>query len=146
MGLAPERVSGAALVSPAGIAAGPFLRILVEIGAPTLLYRLRPTEERLTRAAMPLFTEPEAPAFGPAVRQLGAALRHLRLDADLPRRATEEELAGFGGQVAVFASEGDALFPAGLSSRGQKRSSPTSPWPSSSKAAATSPRRRRSVG
>jgi pimeloyl-ACP methyl ester carboxylesterase len=112
MGLAPERVSGAALVSPAGIAASPFLRILGEIGAPTLIYRLRPTEARLRRAAMPLFTEPEDPAFGPAVRQLGAALRHLRLDADLPRTATEEELAGFGGAVAVFASEKDALFPA----------------------------------
>jgi pimeloyl-ACP methyl ester carboxylesterase len=61
---------------------------------------------------MPLFTEPEDPAFGPAVRQLGAALRHLRLDANLPRKATEEELRGFGGPVAVFASEHDALFPA----------------------------------
>ena len=112
MGVATERVSGAALVSPAGIAASPFLRILFEIGAPTLLYRLRPTEERLRRAAMALFTEPEDPAFGPAIRQLGAALRHLRLDADLPRMATEEELAGFGGPVAVFASEEDAFFPA----------------------------------
>jgi pimeloyl-ACP methyl ester carboxylesterase len=112
MGLAPERVCRAALVSPAAIAASPFLRILVEIGAPTFLYRLRPTEEGLKRAAMILFTEPEDSAFGPAVRQLGAALSHLRLDADLPRRATEEELAGFGGPVAVFASEEDALFPA----------------------------------
>jgi pimeloyl-ACP methyl ester carboxylesterase len=113
MGLAPERVSRAALVCPAGIAAGSFLRMLVEIGGPALLYRLRPTEERLTRAAIPLFTEPEDPAFGPAVRQLGAALRHLRLDADLPRTATEEELRGFVGPVAVFAAEKDALFPAG---------------------------------
>jgi pimeloyl-ACP methyl ester carboxylesterase len=113
MGLAPERVSMAALVSPAGIAAVPFLRVLVEIGGPTLLYRLRPTEEHLARVAMALFTEPHDPAFGPAVRQLGAAIRHLRLDADAPRTATEEELAGFGGPVAVFASEEDALFPAG---------------------------------
>jgi len=112
MGVAPERVCRAALVSPAGIASGPFLRILVEIGAPMLLYRLRPTQERLLRAVRPLYTEPEDPAFSPAVRQLGAALRHLRLDADLPRMATEEELAGFGGPVAVFAAEEDALFPA----------------------------------
>ena len=35
---------------------------------------------------MALFTDPEERAFGPAVRQLGAALRHLRLDADLPGR------------------------------------------------------------
>jgi pimeloyl-ACP methyl ester carboxylesterase len=112
MGVAPERVCSAALVCPAAIAASPFLRMLIEIGPPTLLYRLRPTEERLERAAMPLFTEPCDPAFGPAVRQLGAALRYLKLDADLPRMATEEELAGFGGPVAVFASEEDALFPA----------------------------------
>jgi pimeloyl-ACP methyl ester carboxylesterase len=112
MGLAPERVSRAALVSPAGIATGPFLRILVEIGVPTLLYRLRPTEERLMRAATPLYTEPEDPVFTPAVRQLGATLRHLRLDADLPRKATEEELRGFRGPVAVFASEDDVFFPA----------------------------------
>jgi len=84
MGVAPERISGAVLVSPAGIAAGPFLRMLLEIGIPTLLYRHRPTEERLRRAAMPLFTDPEDPAFGPAIRQLGAALRHLRLDAEPP--------------------------------------------------------------
>ena len=112
MGVAPERVSKAALVCPAGIAASPFLRMLIEIGPPTLLYRLHPTEGVLRRAAMALFTEPEDPAFGPAVRQLGAALRHLTLDADLPRKATEEELSGFGGPVAVFASEEDALFPA----------------------------------
>jgi pimeloyl-ACP methyl ester carboxylesterase len=112
MGVAPERLTKAALISPAAIATSPYLSMLLVIGPPTLLYRLRPTEERLKRAAMPLFTDPEDPAFGPAIRQLGAALRHLKLDADLPRKATEDELAGFGGPVAVFASEEDALFPA----------------------------------
>ena len=112
MGLAPERVSRAALVSPAGIAAGPLSRMLLEVVTPMLLYRLRPTEERMLRAARPLLTEPENPDFGPAVRQTGAVYRHLRLDAGLPRMATEEELRDFGGPVAVFASEEDAFFPA----------------------------------
>lgn len=112
MGLAPERISRAVLVSPAGIAAGPLWRMLVGVGAPMLLYRLRPTEDYLLRAARALLTEPEDPAFGPAVRQLGAIYRHLRLDAGLPRMATEDELGGFGGPVAVFASEEDAFFPA----------------------------------
>ena len=31
---------------------------------------------------------------------------------DLPRMAPEDELGGFGGPVAVFASEEDAFFPA----------------------------------
>lgn len=113
MGLAPERVSRAALVSPAGVAAGPVSRILLGVAVPMLRYRLRPTEENLVRAARPLLTEPEEPDFGPAVRQLGTVYRHLRLDAGLPRMATEEELGGFGGAVAVFASEEDAFFPAG---------------------------------
>ena len=112
MGLAPERVSRAALVSPAGVAAGPVLRMLVGVAVPMLLYRLRATEENLLRAARPLLTEPEDPYFGPAVRQLGAVYRHLRLDAGLPRMATEDELGAFGGPVAVFASEEDAFFPA----------------------------------
>jgi len=112
VGLAPERVSRAALVSPAGVAAGPVSRMIFEVAAPMLLYRLRPTRENLLRAARALLTEPEEPDFGPAVRQLGAVYRHLRLDAGLPRMATEEELGGFGGPVAVFASEEDAFFPA----------------------------------
>jgi pimeloyl-ACP methyl ester carboxylesterase len=113
MGLAPERISRAALVSPAGIAAGPVSRMLVGVVVPMILYQLRPTEGHLLRAARAVLTEPEDPYFGPAVRQLGAVYRHLRLDARLPRMATEEELGGFGGPVAVFASEEDAFFPAG---------------------------------
>ena len=113
MGLAPERVSRAALVSPAGVAAGPVLRMLVGVAVPMVLYRLRPTEENLLHAARPLLTEPEDPDFGPAVGQLGAVYRYLRLDTGLPRTATEEELIGFGGPVAVFASEEDVFFPAG---------------------------------
>jgi pimeloyl-ACP methyl ester carboxylesterase len=112
MGLAPERVSRVALVSPSAIVAGSMPRMLVEVVAPMLLYRLRPTQKRLLRAAAPLITEPREPTFGPAVRQLGAVYRHLQLDAGLPRTATEEELKVFVGPVAVFAAEEDLFFPA----------------------------------
>ena len=110
MGHAPERVSRAALVSPSGIAAGPLRRMLAEVALPMLLYRLRPTRERLLRAARPILTEPEEDDL--AVRQLGAVYRHVRLDAGLPRIATRKELEGFGGPVAVFAAEEDIFFPA----------------------------------
>ena len=111
MGHSPERVSRAALVSPAGISAGPVPPMLSRVVFPMLLYRLRPTRERLLRAARPILTEPEDPAFEPAVRQLGAVYRRVRLDAGLPRMATGAELAGFGGPVAVFACEEDVFFP-----------------------------------
>jgi pimeloyl-ACP methyl ester carboxylesterase len=112
MGFAPERVSAAALVSPSGIASGPIPPVLYWVVLPMILYRLRPTRERLLRAARSLLTEPEDSMFAPAVRQLGAVYKHLRLDTGLPRMATEAELAGFGGPVAVFAAEDDLFFPA----------------------------------
>ena len=108
MGVVPERISRAALVSPSAIATGPVARMLLEVGVPMLIYRLRPTDRRLLRAARPLMIEPEEPA----VRQLGAVYRDVKLDKDLPRMATAEELAGFPGRVAVFASENDVFFPA----------------------------------
>jgi pimeloyl-ACP methyl ester carboxylesterase len=108
LGFAPERVSRVALVSPAAVAAGPIPRMLLEVALPMLLYRLRPTRERLLRAARPILSEPE----DLAVRQLGAIYRCVRLDAGLPRMASEEELRRFGGPVAVFASEDDPFFPA----------------------------------
>lgn len=110
MGLAPERVSRAALVSPSAIAAGSLRRMLVEVALPMLLYRLRPTRVNLVRAARPILTEPERDDL--AVRQLGAVYRHVKLDSGLPRMATEEELGSFVGPVAVFASEEDVFFPA----------------------------------
>lgn len=112
MGLAPERVSQAALVSPSGIAAGPLPQMLARVILPMLLYYLWPTRRNLLHAARPILTEPEDRVFDPAVKQIGAVYRHVRLDAGLPRMATKEELRGFGGPVAVFASEEDVFFPA----------------------------------
>jgi pimeloyl-ACP methyl ester carboxylesterase len=101
MGYAPGRVSLAALVSPAGVAAGGIPRMLSRVALPMLLYRARPSWERLLRAARPILTAPE----DQVVRQLGAIYRHVKLDSALPRMETAEELRGFGGPVAVFASE-----------------------------------------
>lgn len=108
MGVVPERISRVALISPSAIATGPVARMLLEVVVPMLVYRLRPTDEHLRDAARPLMTEPEELA----VRQLGAVYRDIRLDMDLPRTATTEELEGFAGPVAMFASENDIFFPA----------------------------------
>ena len=108
MGVVPERISRVALVSPSAVATGPAARTLFEVVVPMIIYRLWPTDEHLLDAARPLMTEPEELA----VRQLGAVYQDIRLDTDLPRKATAEELEGFTGPVAVFASENDAFFPA----------------------------------
>jgi pimeloyl-ACP methyl ester carboxylesterase len=106
-GYAPERVSKAALVSPAGIVSGPVRPMILEVAVPMIAYRLAPNDERLLRAAEPILTEPD----DLATRQLGAVYRHVRLDAGLPRMASREELSRFDAPVAVFACEGDVFFP-----------------------------------
>ena len=108
-GLAAGRVAGAVLVSPAGIAAGPIWPMLRDAALPMLVYRARPNRERLLRAARPLLTEP----VEPYVRQLGLVYRHVKLDRELPRAATGEELAGYRAPTLLFAAENDLFFPAG---------------------------------
>jgi len=108
MGRAPGRVARAVLVSPAGVASGKMRQMVTQVVVPMLGYRLRPTGERLMRAARPILTEPD----DAAVRQLGAIYRNVRLDAGLPRMAKEDELQGFEGPVVVFAAEDDVFFPA----------------------------------
>lgn len=106
-GRAPERITRAALVSPAGIALGSIPRMMREVLLPMMLYRLSPGRERLLRAARPILTEPEELY----VRQLGAVYRHVKLDRGLPRLATEGELASFEAPVLLFAAREDPFFP-----------------------------------
>jgi pimeloyl-ACP methyl ester carboxylesterase len=107
-GLAPGRVSGAVLVSPAGVAAGPIWPMLREVALPMLVYRASPNRERLLRAARPILTDLEELY----VRQLGLVYRHVKLDRELPRAATGEELAGYAAPTLLFAAENDLFFPA----------------------------------
>jgi hypothetical protein len=81
--------------------------MLLETIVPMMNYRLRPSCERLLRAARAILTEPDELAE----RQLGANYRHVKLDTQMPRVASEEELGGFGEAVALFASERDVFFP-----------------------------------
>jgi pimeloyl-ACP methyl ester carboxylesterase len=106
-GFLPDRVAGAVLVSPAGIAAGPIWPMVRGVALPMLLYRALPNPDRLLRAARPLLTEPE----DIYVRQLGLVYRHVKLDRELPRAATKEELAGYAGPTLLFAAENDLFFP-----------------------------------
>ena len=106
-GYAPERVSAAVMVSPAAISTGPLGRMLLEAVVPMMAYRLHPSRKWLLRAARAILTERD----DLAERQLGAIYRHVKLDTQLPRMATEQELRGFGEPVALFTSEEDLFFP-----------------------------------
>lgn len=141
LGYAPERVSRAALVSPAAVAAGPIPRMLFKVALPMVVYRVRPTRERLLRAARPILTEPE----DLAVRQLGAIYRYVRLDAGLPRMAPRKSFEALVNRWLCSPPRMTCSSPPGLSSRERDSYSPTSSTPDACGAAGTCPRGPRST-
>jgi pimeloyl-ACP methyl ester carboxylesterase len=106
-GRTPERIARAVLVSPSGLVRGSLPRMLGEVALPMVMYRLSPGEGRLRRAVRPLLSEED----DLLERQIGAVYRHVKLDPDLPRKATGAELARFDSPTMVFAAENDVFFP-----------------------------------
>lgn len=106
-GRTPERISHVVLVSPSGLVRGPIPRMLKEVVLPMAMYRISPNDERLHCAVRPLLTEDDEFLEW----QVGAVYRHVKLDSDLPRAATKEELSRFDAPTMVFAAEDDIFFP-----------------------------------
>jgi pimeloyl-ACP methyl ester carboxylesterase len=108
---APERISRAALVVPSGLGSGSLYRMLREVAAPMLLYRLAPSRERLERAVRPLYAGEPDRIDEEVMEQVGAVFRHVRLETKFPKPATRAELSGFTAPTLVLAAEHDLFFP-----------------------------------
>jgi pimeloyl-ACP methyl ester carboxylesterase len=106
---APERISHAALLIPAGIATGPIAPLLRKILLPLVAYYVRPSRTALRRALLPMFTLPAEEAV---LDTIEAIFQHVRLERELPRLTTAEELARFSAPTLVVAAERDIFFPA----------------------------------
>jgi pimeloyl-ACP methyl ester carboxylesterase len=107
LGRAPGRVARAALVSPAGLVAGPLAPLVTRVALPMLRYRLAPRRDHLLQAARPMLSEPDEAL----ATQIGAVYRHVRLDPRLPRLATAAELRGCAAPILIFAAAEDLFFP-----------------------------------
>jgi len=106
---APELISNAVLLMPSGIAKGSLRRMIIKIIYPMLLYRLFPSRNRLLQAVRPMFTEDIDKI---AVEVIGSVYRHVKLETQMPRLATGEELMDFKAPTLVLAGEEDIFFPA----------------------------------
>ena len=106
---APERISNAVLLMPSGIANGSFWRMISKIICPMLLYRLFPNRSRLLKAVRPMFTEDMDEI---TLDVIGSVFVHVKLETQMPRLATKEELMGFKTPTLVLAGEKDIFFPA----------------------------------
>jgi pimeloyl-ACP methyl ester carboxylesterase len=104
---APERISRAALFVPSGIAKVPWSSMVFKIGLPYLLYSLLPSEARLKGAVRWMGDGLDEGTL----ELVEAVLKHVRVEAEMPRPAAREELARFRAPTLVIAGEKDAMFP-----------------------------------
>jgi pimeloyl-ACP methyl ester carboxylesterase len=75
------------------------------------LYRLAPSRARLERLLRPI--NKDEPVDEELFEITKAVFRHVRIEVEMPRNVTRQELALFQAPVLVLAAERDGLFPAG---------------------------------
>lgn len=108
---APERISAAALVVPAGFGVSLSLS-LARVVVPSLVYRLLPDRRLLATALQPLFTQPVADVEPVILDTVSTALRTSDLGAAFPGPDDPVALAAFDAPTLLVAAECDPFFPA----------------------------------
>ncbi len=104
---APERISKAALMAPAGLTRVPFLGTAIKFFIPCLLYRYFPSRERLIGTVQPLAGEPD----DYSLQVFDATLRHLKLNVTPPGPFDKITLAGFKAPTLLLLAKSDLFIP-----------------------------------
>ena len=105
--LSPGRVNRAALIVPAGLSAIP-TGSMARLGAAYLADRVTRRRSIVEDVVRRLSAGPPDELM---VESTLLAFRGTKLDTEMPRLATAQELAGFDAPVMVVAAERDPLFP-----------------------------------
>jgi len=103
----PALISKLVLVVPAGVVNGSALKGFVEVGWPMMLYRIFPSEARLRRFFLAIFSNWDEDW----AHYLVDAMKHMKVDLRVPPLFSEADLAGFTKPVLVIAAEHDLSFP-----------------------------------
>ena len=108
---APDRITAAVLVAPAGFGTHPSWA-LARIVVLSLAYRVVPRRGLLTRALAPMFSDPIETVDNVVIETVGQALRTGALQASFPGPDDPADLAVFNTPTLVILSERDPFFPA----------------------------------
>ncbi|MGA9755884.1 MAG: alpha/beta fold hydrolase [Desulfobaccales bacterium] len=104
---APERISRAALVAPAGLTRVPFLCPTIKFFIPCLLYRYFPSRERLLGTVQPLAGMTDD--F--SLQVFDATFRYVKLNVAPPGPFDKETLSGFKAPTLLFLAKSDIFIP-----------------------------------
>jgi pimeloyl-ACP methyl ester carboxylesterase len=104
---APERISKAALMAPAGLTRVPFLGTALKFFIPCLLYRCFPSRERLMGTVQALAGEPD----DYSLQVFDATLRHLKLNVTPPGPFDKITLERFKAPTLLLLAKSDLFIP-----------------------------------
>ena len=104
---APERISRAALVAPAGLTRVPFLGAAIKFYLPCLFYRCFPSRERLIGTVQPLASQTDD--F--SLQVFDATLRHVKLNLSPPGPFDKNTLVGFQAPTLLLLAKEDIFIP-----------------------------------
>jgi pimeloyl-ACP methyl ester carboxylesterase len=104
---APERISRAALIAPAGLTRVPFFGTAIKFFIPCLLYRYFPSRERLLGTVQPVAGKTD----DYSLQVFDATLRHVKLNVSPPGPFGKETLAGFKAPTLLFLAQSDIFIP-----------------------------------
>jgi pimeloyl-ACP methyl ester carboxylesterase len=110
---APERISQAALMVPAGLTRVPFLYTAIKFFIPCLMYRYFPSRKRLLGTVQPLVGAPD----DYSLQVFDATLRHLKLNVTPPGPFDKITLAGFKAPTLLLLAKSDLFSPVELARR-----------------------------
>jgi pimeloyl-ACP methyl ester carboxylesterase len=104
---APERISRAALVAPAGLTRVPFFGTAIKFFIPCLLYRYFPSRERLIGTVQPVAGQTD----DYSLQVFDATLRHLKLNLAPPGPFDKPTLARFKAPTLLLLAKSDLFIP-----------------------------------
>jgi len=103
----PERVKSMILIVPAGITQGSLIKGFTKIAWPMIMYKIRPTEERLQKFVSHLLTTWDEDW----ARYLGDSFNDFETNLKIPPIASDEELNSLTVPCLVIGAEDDISFP-----------------------------------
>lgn len=104
----PERIACSVLVSPAGIRLGSKLKMINDILIPLGLYHATSSNKHLTK----LTDKMSGGQMKQADRTIiGDIFRYVRLEQDMPKLTTKQELSEYHSPTLVIAGTNDIFFP-----------------------------------
>lgn len=103
----PNRVNKLILIVPAGFVNGSFLKGMIKLAVPGIMYRLKPSAERLRAFTEPLLSTWDKDWAG----YLGDSSQFFRPDLRIPPLFTDEEILSLKPGTLLIAAEEDLSFP-----------------------------------